>query len=225
MHPEALKGALARALLVRLRQKVIDEGPPTEAELASIRASRWWEVDRPPTVQVVHAVVMRRPIDGGALPDQAEARTANELRRTVDGVSTAHEFMQVAGAFDCGASQCRVEQLPPITRDGNIAGPEGGQLVTSFADAAFKIPQEKSCSSVVETEFGWHIIFLESRQAEHRLSNSELSEKFGLEIVNNRLRRHANLVIDETRRRNRVILTPDVDRLLSSLTSNPNGNK
>jgi hypothetical protein len=49
---------LARELSQALIADAARSGPPSEREIAELTAERWWELDRPRMVQVVHAVVL-----------------------------------------------------------------------------------------------------------------------------------------------------------------------
>ena len=63
------RAAWARALLERLKQDALAQGPATDAEVAELTALRWRELDRPETARTTHAVVI---VDKPA--DDARAR-------------------------------------------------------------------------------------------------------------------------------------------------------
>src|SRR5262245_54045875 len=48
---QARKDAAARALLEDLARRANDQGPPTDAELATATERRFWEIDRPPLLR------------------------------------------------------------------------------------------------------------------------------------------------------------------------------
>src|SRR5262245_53939911 len=59
----ALARALTRVVLAReLARALLEDarrgGSPTEPEIAELTRARWWELDRPRMVAVVHAVVL-----------------------------------------------------------------------------------------------------------------------------------------------------------------------
>ncbi|HEY3498257.1 MAG TPA: peptidyl-prolyl cis-trans isomerase [Polyangiaceae bacterium] len=169
----AERAVLARALLEGIRDRARGAGPVTDAELATLTAERWVELDRPPSARVAHAVVLvKKPEDDAPARALAE-RLAAALRGAKDGA----ELVRRAKAFSAGALTITAEHLPPCTLDGrtwdsNAVPPAalGGNFDLDFARAANALEKPGDQSGVVKTAFGYHVIQLEERYPEQRES-------------------------------------------------------
>jgi hypothetical protein len=111
----ALSLSLARLALAREMSQLLladaeRAGPPTEQELTELTNERWWELDRPRMVQVVHAVVMT------GSENIAAAALAERIAAAVAQVSSAAEFEQAAKAVPPLDLQVRVETCPPLQK-------------------------------------------------------------------------------------------------------------
>jgi parvulin-like peptidyl-prolyl isomerase len=161
-----LTAARARFTADRLRADARAKGPPNAEEIETLSKLYWREVDRPPTVRVIHALVTR-PKDGVADPGaRAHAET---LRAALVGTTSKEEFEAKAKAFPSppGLSVV-VEELPAFAADGGVT--EGaGQLVLPFARAAHALAEPGQTSGAVETEFGFHVIRLLEKIPEQRM--------------------------------------------------------
>jgi peptidyl-prolyl cis-trans isomerase C len=188
----AERAALGRALLEALEAEAMNAGSATDAELAELVAERWTELDRPPSVRTTHAVIrVKKPED--AAPGLALAeRLARELR----GITDAAAFIERASAFDAKPFELVTERLNPVTPDGRVWEPNGrpgSQLPSGFdldyARAANAIERAGEQSPVVKTAFGYHVILLDERLPERRLSPEERRAALEHEIVSRRARK------------------------------------
>jgi hypothetical protein len=145
--PWATSAVLARRVALQSIRDAAAEGPPKPDELEDVR--------------VVHAVVMR----SARVPEARAVAVADAIRRAVEGSRSADEFEKRANATPHADAQVTVERLAPFGADGRWASGEGGAVDGSFAAAAFGLRVPAQVSPVVETRFGWHVIFLMDRSA------------------------------------------------------------
>jgi hypothetical protein len=163
----ALSLSLERLVLAReLSQALLADaergGPPSDQELAELTSERWWDLDRPRMVQVVHAVVLSET------ENMAAAALAESIAAAVARAATAKEFQDLARAVPTLDQQVRVESLLPVAPDGRAVDPgkpppfgPSAQLVPEFAAAAQKLSRVGELSPVVRSSFGYHVLFAE----------------------------------------------------------------
>ncbi len=197
------RAALARALLASLREAAESQGPASDAELLELRAQRWWELDRPRMVQVIHAVV----IASGA-EDAAALALAERILASVETARTAEEFQKAAVAVPSGGLSVKIERLPPVAIDGRAldpdrpppTGPGVQSFDADFAAAAQRLEREGQLSPVVRTPFGYHVLravrLIEPRQP----TLFELRESLHGEIMEHRARHLQSGLLDQQRR-------------------------
>jgi hypothetical protein len=155
---------IARQMLGALGDEARAGGPPTDAEVTAVSEARFWELDRPRMVGVVHAVVLSSEADPAAreLADRIAAATAH--------AQTDAEFQAAAGAVDSGSFTVKVEVLQPVTLDGRAvdpaapppAGPAVQHYDREFAAAAHQLARPGEQSPVLHTSFGYHVLFARS---------------------------------------------------------------
>lgn len=153
---------LARQLLGALTEEARSAGPPSEAEVREITEARFWALDRPRMVRVVHAVVLSSKED-------PEARAlADRIAQATAGAPTPQEFQARAGAVAAEKFTVKVEVLLPVAPDGRAvdperpppAGPGVQHFNGSFAAAAQLLQRPGEQSPVVHTPFGYHVMYL-----------------------------------------------------------------
>ncbi len=165
----AMTAARGRWTADRLLAEARASGPPTDDEIAELTAAHWREIDRPPAVKVVHALVQRPKAANDAAIERAKALAA-ELRAAVLPAKDGDDFLARAKAVPHPAElDVVVQPLPPFTSDGRLTESEGG-MVPAFAKAAHALTQPGETSGIVESPFGWHVIRLIERVPEQRMA-------------------------------------------------------
>ena len=110
---------LARQQLAAFGEEARAGGPPTDAEVQAITDARFWELDRPRMVQVVHAVVL-------SAEEDPEARAlAERIGSATSQVNGAKAFLAAARAVEAGRFKVQAESLAPVAPDGRAVDPPG----------------------------------------------------------------------------------------------------
>lgn len=161
----------ARVLLEHVEAQTRMPELPSDAELESMTRRRWIELDRPEAVQTCHAVVRK-----AGLEPAAGLAIAQRLADALRPLTQCKEFVAQAKTFPTAGVKVTAEELPPVTMDGrtlildNNKAPvdEGDAFDPEFARAAHQLKSPGTQSPIVRTQFGWHIIMLDSRiEAKH----------------------------------------------------------
>lgn len=212
----AERAALARALLERLSGEDRSAGEPSDQELATIAAARWAEIDRPAAARTSHAVVL---VQAGT--DQRAARAlAERIAAAVRGITDGTRFRQLAAAVPADGLKVRVESLGPVTADGRVVperptpGPPA-RFDLAFAKAANALAEVGEHSPVIESAFGFHVILLEERLPERRLTAEQRRELLRDEAIAMRLRHREQELVERLQRSTRVVH----DRAAGALTA------
>jgi len=217
------RGAHARALLESLRRGAEAKGPPLEAEIDELLAERWLELDRPESVRVVHAVVLL-PADG---KKDAAQKLALELKRDLASIHDGAEFLKRAKAFPKNQLEVRAEGLPAFTREGRgwktgVNGTEpAGSFDQTFARAAHALREPGTQSELVETRFGFHVILLEERIPEQRLSRDEARRILWPDVVTRRANRERVALVERLEQQSRIEVSRNFEALTAGLEPGP----
>jgi hypothetical protein len=133
---------LARQVARHAQDEALAQGAPREDELERVR--------------IVHAIVLR----SSRVSEERSLAVATAIRQAVSGARSADEFMARAKASPHSDAQVLVEGLEPFAADAQSAK---GELDRTFVAAAFLLRAPADLSPVVETRFGWHVLFLVER--------------------------------------------------------------
>ncbi len=207
-----VRAALAKATSDRILAQSRALGAPTDTEVAELSARHWRDVDCPEGVRVVHALVKAGNGDPGRLRS-----TAGELRDVLAHTVSADDFLDKAKAFSetlsteaGGRVSVVAEALSAFAQDGRtIEGPESA-MASEFAQAAFALKRAGDVSSLVESQFGIHVIRLVERVGPRRLDVEARRELFAEEAHERRALIEVQRVLREGRR------TWGVERAVSS---------
>jgi hypothetical protein len=210
-----LTAARARVMADHSLAEAKRGGPPTDEELKTLSARYWREVDRPPAVRVVHALVPRPQKPDPAAEERARALAA-KLRDAVVGAKDADEFMAKARALPAGDVEITAEKLPAFTDEG--ASVEGDQrLEPAFAHGAFTMTEPGTTSAVVESRYGWHVIRLVERIPEQRMPLEARRIAFADETMAMRAAAATKARVDALRSATRIEVAPSAENLTRSL--------
>jgi parvulin-like peptidyl-prolyl isomerase len=202
----------ARLTADRLGEEARDLGPPTDAEVATLSSKYWAEVDRPPSVRVMHALVrVKEPAQRTAARALAE-----ELRLTM--VTAANDDVQTKAKARQHDPKLEVivEQLPAFTDAGKVTE-GGGEMDAIFAKTAFALSAEAATSEVTETKFGFHVIRFLERIPEKRMPLESRRLAFTDEVLVLRARERMNVRLKALRKANVIEVSPGAEQLMRTV--------
>lgn len=214
-QPTAWRLVAARARFTS--DRILDEakrgGPPTDDEVKSLSLRHWQEVDRPPTIGVIHVVVLHPK--KAELVSQARA-LATAIHEAVKTTTNAADFEKAAnGVAHDAALQTKVESLPPFADDGFVAQ-GGGRLDEAFTKGAYTLTSPGDTTQVVESTFGWHVIRLLERFPEQRMPFETRRAAFKEEALAMRGHNLIEARLQTLRQANVVTISPAAEQLMRS---------
>jgi parvulin-like peptidyl-prolyl isomerase len=187
---------LARAVARRSVADAAASGAPTPQELES--------------VEVAHAVVRR----SARVPEARAVAVASAIRAAVEGARSVDDFEARAKATPHADSQVVVERLPAFRAVGRS---ESASFDASFVAAAFGLGSAGAISSVVETVFGWHVIYLVDRKAAEGWLSAEDGARLASAVRELRARAALDSVLRARRQAARIEVMDDADALLAEV--------
>lgn len=208
----------ARALYAELKREAAAGGIPTDAEIEQLTSERWLIYDRPEAARTSHAVVLLSA-DGDT--DEGAARAlAERIREATQGAADQAAFASAAKAVPTGGLKVTVEALPPVALDGRIVNPEapaapGQGLDQDFARTALAIPTQGAISPVTKTRFGFHVIYLAERLAQHHVPLAERRKLLEPAVM----ARRVQIAEQKLLQRAQVAHPIEVSRAVDSLTA------
>jgi peptidyl-prolyl cis-trans isomerase C len=194
-------------------------GPPTDAEIDAMTKRYWREVDRPPSIRVVHAVVRRSAKPDPALDARAKA-FAEELRTAVVDAKDGDDFMAKAKAVPHPGLDVIVQPLAAFAQTGDVVEGEG-KYDDGFTKGAWAILSVGDTSPIVESYAGWHVIKLIERLPEQRMSREARRAAFTEEAYVARARAATAAVVQARKALVPVEIAPSAEQVMRSLLETP----
>ncbi|HEX5329596.1 peptidyl-prolyl cis-trans isomerase [Sulfuricurvum sp.] len=96
---------------------------------------------------------------------EAEAQAVIKSMRGLSGEKLKNEFIAQAKSKSTG---------PSAAKGGDLGYFPRGQMVPSFNDAAFAMKEGTMSSTPVQSQFGYHVIYIEDKKAAKKLSFDEV---------------------------------------------------
>jgi peptidyl-prolyl cis-trans isomerase C len=189
------------------------QGLPSDAEVERLSKVHWTDVDRPPRVRVIHAIVLR-PTDAAQLLD-ARALAA-KIHDAVVGATSDKDFEARANAVPHPEKlKTKVEELPPFTADGRIV--EGGGVMPEFSKAAAALPAIGATSEVVESKYGFHVIRLLEKLPEQVMPFEDRRQAFAEEVLAMRGHDRISAILKAQAAKHRPIIEPAAESLMRTV--------
>ena len=215
-----LTAARGRVTADRLLADARRAGPPTDDEVKTLSERYWREVDRPPAVRVVHAVVRTPEKPDPAASERARALAA-QLRDAVVDAKDADDFIAKAKAVPTNSDvKVTAEKLPALTEDGQSIESQQ-QFDPAFAKGAFAIAEPGTTSAPVQTSFGWHVIRLLERIPEQRMPFETRRIAFADEAITMRAGAATKALVEALQRSKPIEIAPSAEILMRSLLGTP----
>lgn len=213
-----LTAARGRVTADRFLAEAKRMGPPTDDEIETLSARYWREVDRPPALRVVHAVV-HRPVKPDPAASERARAFAQQLRDALVDAKDADDFIAKAKAVPFPEGKVTAENLPPFTEAGKSIEAEQ-QFDPAFAKGAFAVGEAGKTSAVVESSFGWHVIRVLERIPEQRMPMETRRIAFTDEAITMRAAAMTKARIEAARAAKPIEIAPSSEILMRSLMTN-----
>jgi peptidyl-prolyl cis-trans isomerase C len=157
---DRLKENLLVSFLVK--KKIVDGLDVSEEDLKNYYTEHSEEFIFPESVKALHILIKT-----GENISQVEKNKARNRALEILKIATPENFRELAKERSEGPSGGNGGQLGWFTKD---------QMVPEFSKAAFSGEEGKIYPKIVETVFGFHIIYVEDKQAEEKLSFDDVKE-------------------------------------------------
>lgn len=196
---EAERRELARRYLQLGFEREVTPANVTEDELRHAYEKNRWKLVHGEVRRTYHILAQVGTAEGPEKRAIARAR-AEEVARRARKVTSAAEFQALGPALSDQALTLRVEPF----------GTErSGQAVKEFADAAFALGRPGDVSGVVETQFGYHVIYLDEIVAPENITYEQALPRLREGLWPAVQRRELGKLIDRLRAQHQIVQFPD----------------
>jgi parvulin-like peptidyl-prolyl isomerase len=151
---------------------------------------------------------------GARVPEARAVAVASAIRAAAEGSRSVDDFEARAKATPHADSQVVVERLPAFRADGRA---ESASFDASFVAAAFGLRSPGALSSVVETVFGWHVLYLVERKAADGSLSAEDGARLASAVHELRARDALDSLLRTRRQASRIEVLSDADTLLAEV--------
>jgi len=146
-------------LLVSLWMKAqMDNALVSDSEAKEFYENNKDKFKKPATVHARHILVT----------DEESAKELIEQMKKLEGEALKTKFIELAKSKSTG---------PTGSKGGDLGEFAKGQMVPEFDEAVFKLKEGEITVIPVKTQFGYHVIFLEKKNAESVVPYEEVKEK------------------------------------------------
>ena len=163
---EAIEREMVRRLLRTGFEKEVTPGGITDDQLRRAYEKNADKFDRPELYKVLHILA---PIGPTASPEERDLakRRAEEVALRAKSARTPEEFKALPDQLSDARLKLKGEEV--------VTGRQGWTL-RPFADATFALAKVGDVSGVVETRFGFHVIYLEEKLPEVHVPLADVRE-------------------------------------------------
>lgn len=161
---DSLKKEIRRSKAIQqlIEQKIVAEIAVPEEEMAAYYEANPEKFETPERVRARHILVRLNP----EMEDAEKEAARKKIEAVKEKLSSGEDFEKLASEnSDCPSSK----------NGGDLDYFARGQMVKPFEDAAFAMNPDE-ISDIVETQFGYHIIKVEDKEAAATLSFEEARE-------------------------------------------------
>ena len=155
------------------------------------------------TVNASHILISTMPD-----PNAAKKPTAEEQAKKDQAAKAKAEkiLAQLKQGADFGALAAKESACDSKKNHGNLGDFQRGQMVPEFEKAAFALAKPGDLSPVVKTQFGYHIIKLNSKKAASIAPLAQVKESIRANLVNGGIRKAVEGQIAEARKTMKVAI-------------------
>lgn len=211
---QALRAARGRGVVERIRERALEQGPPTDEEVTEMSRERWATVDSPERIRAVHAVATR-PNPPTAEGDARAKEVAQKMAEAAAHVKNENEFETRVREVPQENVKVVVEQLPWLVVDGRVV--DGPMMMDpAFTAGAFKT-ETGTTSGVVESSFGWHVLYVIERKPAISVPFEDRRALFRDEITMRRMKKALDELHAAARKSHPVVVTSDLESLFAAL--------
>ncbi len=189
---DVLKSQIEKTKIIQqlIENNVISTISIPDAELKSYFDSHPDEFKRPERVRARHILIK---VDAAATDSDKAA-----ARKKIEGIEA-----QLKKEGDFAKLATENSDCPSSKNGGDLGFFTRGQMVKPFEDAAFGLTPGGT-SGIVETQFGYHIIRLEEKEAASTLTFDQVKEELGQKLKQGKIRDALKAYIESIKNKGKV---------------------
>ena len=163
---DAVEREMVRRLLRTGFEREVTPAAVTDDQIRRAYEKNWDRFDRPELYKVLHILAPVAP-DATSADREAAFQRANAVAARAKSAKTSEAFRAIVPALTDDKIKLKGEEV--------MTG-RSGWTVKPFADAAFALAKPGDVSGVVETRFGFHVIYLEEKQPPLQVTLANVKE-------------------------------------------------